>query len=72
MLYEVITQPRVAVCTLGDGATSKGDFYEAINVAGVLQLPMVLVVCNNQWAISVPRSKQSHAQTLAQKRNNFV
>ncbi len=60
-------QPRVAVCTLGDGATSKGDFYEAINLAGVLQLPMVLVVCNNQWAISVPRSKQSHAQTLAQK-----
>lgn len=60
-------QPRVAVCTLGDGATSKGDFYEAMNLAGVLQLPMVLVVCNNQWAISVPRSKQSHAQTLAQK-----
>ena len=60
-------QARVAVCTLGDGATSKGDFYEAINLAGVLQLPMVLVVCNNQWAISVPRSKQSHAQTLAQK-----
>jgi 2-oxoisovalerate dehydrogenase E1 component subunit alpha len=60
-------QPRVAVCTLGDGATSKGDFYEAINLAGVLQLPMVIVVCNNQWAISVPRSKQSRAQTLAQK-----
>ena len=60
-------QPRAAVCTLGDGATSKGDFYEAMNLAGVWQLPLVLVVCNNQWAISVPRSKQSHAQTLAQK-----
>jgi 2-oxoisovalerate dehydrogenase E1 component subunit alpha len=60
-------QPRVAVCTLGDGATSKGDFYEAMNLAGVWQLPMVFVVCNNQWAISVPRNRQSRAQTLAQK-----
>ncbi len=60
-------QPRVAVCTLGDGATSKGDFYEALNLAGVWQLPAVFVICNNQWAISVPRSKQTQAQTLAQK-----
>jgi pyruvate dehydrogenase E1 component alpha subunit len=50
-----------------DGATSKGDFYEALNLAGVWQLPVVFVVCNNQWAISMPRSKQTHAQTLAQK-----
>lgn len=60
-------EPRVAVCMLGDGATSKGDFYEAINAAGVWQLPMVVVVINNQWAISVPRAAQSHAETLAQK-----
>ncbi|MFZ0488375.1 MAG: pyruvate dehydrogenase (acetyl-transferring) E1 component subunit alpha [Arenicellales bacterium] len=60
-------EPRVAVAVCGDGATSKGDFYEAINVAGVWELPCVFVVVNNQWAISVPRSKQSKAQTLAQK-----
>jgi len=60
-------QPRVAVCVLGDGATSKGDFYEGINVAGAWHLPMVIVVTNNQWAISVPREVQTHAQTLAQK-----
>ncbi|MDH3672801.1 MAG: pyruvate dehydrogenase (acetyl-transferring) E1 component subunit alpha [Gammaproteobacteria bacterium] len=60
-------QPRVAVCTLGDGATSKGDFYEALNMAGAWQLPVVFVVCNNEWAISVPRRAQTHAQTLAQK-----
>jgi 2-oxoisovalerate dehydrogenase E1 component subunit alpha len=60
-------EPRVAVCVLGDGATSKGDFYEALNGAGVWQLPLVFVVVNNEWAISVPRSAQTRAQTLAQK-----
>jgi len=58
---------RAAVCALGDGATSKGDFYEAINAAGAWKLPVIFVVANNQWAISVPRAKQSAAQTLAQK-----
>lgn len=61
------SEPRVAVAVSGDGSTSKGDFYEAINVAGVWDLPCVFVVVNNQWAISVPRAKQSRAQTLAQK-----
>ncbi len=55
------------VCTCGDGATSKGDFLESINVAGAWQLPLVFVVNNNQWAISVPRSIQCGAPTLAQK-----
>ncbi|MPZ41980.1 MAG: pyruvate dehydrogenase (acetyl-transferring) E1 component subunit alpha [Betaproteobacteria bacterium] len=60
-------QPRVAVCMIGDGASSKGEFYEALNGAGTWQLPVVFVVTNNQWAISVPRKVQSAAQTLAQK-----
>jgi pyruvate dehydrogenase E1 component alpha subunit len=60
-------EPRVAVCVVGDGATSKGDFYEAINAAGVWSLPVIFVVNNNQWAISVPRKLQSSAETLAQK-----
>ncbi len=60
-------EPRVAVCVLGDGATSKGEVYEAWNLAGVWRLPMVTVVNNNQWAISVPRSAQTAAETLAQK-----
>jgi 2-oxoisovalerate dehydrogenase E1 component subunit alpha len=60
-------EPRVAVCTIGDGATSKGDFYEGINAAGAWKLPLVFVVTNNQWAISVPRRMQSAAATLAQK-----
>ena len=60
-------EPRIAVCSLGDGATSKGDFSEALNLAGVWQLPIVFVINNNQWAISVPLSIQSGAPTLAQK-----
>lgn len=60
-------EERAVVCVLGDGATSKGDFYESLNAAGVWELPVVFVVINNQWAISVPRERQSAAQTLAQK-----
>ena len=60
-------EARVAVCVLGDGATSKGDFYEALNLAGVWQLPLLFVINSNQWAISVPRKRQSAAATLAQK-----
>jgi 2-oxoisovalerate dehydrogenase E1 component alpha subunit len=60
-------EPRVAVCLLGDGATSKGDVYEAMNFAGVQKLPLVFVVNNNQWAISVPLKLQTASETLAQK-----
>ncbi|HET9844080.1 MAG TPA: pyruvate dehydrogenase (acetyl-transferring) E1 component subunit alpha [Gammaproteobacteria bacterium] len=58
---------NAVVTTVGDGGTSRGDFYEAMNVAGIWNLPIVFVINNNQWAISVPRSQQTKAQTLAQK-----
>lgn len=60
-------QSRAVVCALGDGATSKGDFYEGMNAAGAWRLPVVFLVTNNQWAISVPRGAQTAAETLAQK-----
>ena len=60
-------QNNIALVTIGDGGTSKGDFFEALNVAGAWQLPMVVLVNNNQYAISVPRSIQCGAPTLAQK-----
>lgn len=41
-------EPRVAVCIFGDGATSKGDFYEGMNIAGAWALPLVMVINNNQ------------------------
>ena len=60
-------QPRVAVCLFGDGATSKGDVWEAMNFAGVQKLPVVFIANNNQWAISVPLRLQTASETLAQK-----
>jgi len=65
--FQLRGEPRVAVTILGDGGTSKGDFYEGMNFAGVWNAPLVIVVNNNQWAISVPRARQTAAQTLAQK-----
>lgn len=65
--FKIRGEKRVAVTHCGDGATSKGDFMEALNVAGAWQLPVLFLVNNNQWAISVPRSIQCGAETLAQK-----
>lgn len=60
-------EKRAVVTTIGEGGTSKGDFYEAINLAGTWHLPLVFVVNNNQWAISVPRNAQTGCKTIAQK-----
>jgi pyruvate dehydrogenase E1 component alpha subunit len=62
-----LKEAGAAVAIGGDGATSKGDFYEAINVIGVWQLPAIFVINNNQWAISVPTPAQTASETLAQK-----
>jgi pyruvate dehydrogenase E1 component alpha subunit len=51
----------------GDGATSEGDFHEAMNFAGVFKTPTVFLCQNNQWAISLPRRLQTASETLAQK-----
>jgi TPP-dependent pyruvate/acetoin dehydrogenase alpha subunit len=60
-------QDQVVMTFFGDGATSEGDFHEAMNFAGVFQTPVIFVCQNNHWAISTPRSKQSRSKTLAQK-----
>ena len=57
----------VVMVFFGDGATSEGDFHEALNFAGVWHVPVVFVCQNNQWAISVPLKKQTHSRTIAQK-----
>lgn len=58
---------EVAITFFGDGATSEGDFHEALNFAGVFATPTIFLCQNNQWAISVPREQQSRSKTLAQK-----
>lgn len=58
---------KAVLTYVGDGGTSEGDFHEALNLAGVFKIPVVFVIQNNQYAISVPRRKQTSALTLAQK-----
>jgi pyruvate dehydrogenase E1 component alpha subunit len=67
LAFKLRNEPRAAVCIFGDGATSKGDVAEALNVAGVWKVPAIFVICNNGWAISVPVAKQTAAAALAQK-----
>jgi 2-oxoisovalerate dehydrogenase E1 component alpha subunit len=67
MAFKVRKEPRCALAYIGDGGTSEGAFYEALNLAGARTLPVVFVIVNNGWAISVPVAAQTAAQTLAQK-----
>jgi 2-oxoisovalerate dehydrogenase E1 component alpha subunit len=67
MAFKIRKEPRCALAYIGDGGTSEGAFYEAINLAGTANLPVVFVIVNNGWAISVPVAAQTAAATLAQK-----
>ena len=60
-------EDRAFLAYFGDGATSEGDFHEGLNFAGVFDVPAIFFCNNNQWAISVPRERQSASTTLAQK-----
>jgi pyruvate dehydrogenase E1 component alpha subunit len=60
-------KPNVVIAYTGDGGSSQGDFYEGMNFAGAFKLPCIFFVQNNGYAISTPRSKQSMAETIAQK-----
>ena len=64
-------EKRAFVCYFGDGATSEGDFHEGLNFAGAFDVPGVFFCCNNQWAISVPRERQTASETLAQKAHAY-
>ncbi len=64
---KLLGEPGVACTFIGDGATSEGDFYEGLNLAGVQHLPLLVVVLNNGWAISTPTRRQTAASTFAAK-----
>ncbi|MEE9473267.1 MAG: pyruvate dehydrogenase (acetyl-transferring) E1 component subunit alpha [Acidimicrobiia bacterium] len=65
------SRDRVAMTMFGDGATSEGDFHEAMNFAGVYQLPVVFLCQNNHYAISLPRAEQTASETIAQKADAY-
>jgi pyruvate dehydrogenase E1 component alpha subunit len=60
-----------AAVYFGDGGSSRGDFHEGLNLAGVFKAPVVFLCQNNQWAISVPRSRQTAAETIAQRAASY-
>jgi pyruvate dehydrogenase E1 component alpha subunit len=62
---------RIAITYFGDGATSEGDFHEALNFAGVYQTPVVFLCENNQYAISLRRDRQTAAKTIAGKAEGY-
>ena len=67
MAAQYRNRDEVVMTFFGDGATSEGDFHEALNCAAVYQAPVIFICQNNQWAISVPLARQTHSATLAQK-----
>ena len=69
--FKIKKTKEIALVTLGDGATSKGDFYEALNFSGLYDLPILFVINNNRYAISVPLEKQSSQIDLYKKADSF-
>ena len=65
--YKLRKEDKVVATFFGDGATSEGDFHEAMNFATVFNVPCIFICQNNQWAISVPRDQQMNSETVAQK-----
>jgi len=71
MALQYKKKPNAVVGVCGDGATSEGDFNEALNFAGAFHAPLVTVGQNNGWAISVPRQKQTAAKFIAHRGAGF-
>ncbi|QLG29285.1 thiamine pyrophosphate-dependent dehydrogenase E1 component subunit alpha [Halorarum halophilum] len=67
MAFDYRGEDRVSATFFGDGATSEGDFHEALNFAGVFDTPSVFFCTNNQWAISVPSDRQTASESYAAK-----
>jgi pyruvate dehydrogenase E1 component alpha subunit len=67
MAINIRKERQVVLTFFGDGASSEGDCHEAMNFAAVFQAPVVFICLNNQYAISVPLSRQMHNETIAQR-----
>lgn len=71
MASKIKGDKAITLATIGDGGTSHGEFYEGLNYAGSFSAPLVVMIQNNQYGISTPRSKATAAETLAQKAYAF-
>ena len=71
LAYKLKGEPKVAIAFTGEGATSEGDFHEALNVAAVWQLPVLFVVENNGYGLSTPSSDQFRCDQIADKGKGY-
>jgi len=67
MSFKMRNEDRIAVCFFGDGATSRGDWHEGINMAAVMKVPVVYVCNNNQYAYSTPLERQMAVENIADR-----
>ena len=67
LAFKIRREPRIAVAYFGDGASSRGDFHEGLNLAAVLTLPIIFICHNNQYAYSVPLSRQMAVPHVADR-----
>ncbi len=65
--FKMRGQDRVALCSFGDGATSRGDWHEGINMASVFKVPVVFICNNNQYAYSTPLERQMAVENVADR-----
>ena len=67
MADKLAGRDSISLAFIGEGSTTEGDFHDGLSFAGVFDSPVVVVIQNNQWCISMPASKQTAAETFAQK-----
>jgi len=69
--FKMRGQDRVVVCSFGDGATSRGDWHEGLNMASVLKCPVVFICNNNQYAYSTPLERQMAVENVADRASAY-
>ncbi len=69
--FKLRRQPHVVICYFGDGATSRGDWHEGLNLAAVMRLPVIYVCVNNQFAYSTPLARQIAVGTVAERASGY-
>lgn len=67
LAFKMKKEPRISVAISGEGATSRGDWHEGLNLASVWKLPMIFVINNNAYAYSTPASKQYSVKDIADR-----
>lgn len=71
LAFKIRREPRVAAAYFGDGASSRGDFHEAVNFAAVLRLPVLFICNNNQYAYSTPLARQMAVPHVADRAKGY-